>query len=87
MLDKISFVTEEDEKVELFVLEETKVNGTNYLLVTESEEEEAECYIFKDTSSAEDAESCYVEVEDGDEFDAVAKIFEELLDEEAEIIK
>lgn len=87
MLEKISFVTENDEKVELFVVEETKVNGMNYLLVTESQDEDAECYIFKDTSSAEDAESCYVEVEDSNEFDAVAKIFEELLDEEAEIIK
>ena len=32
-----------------YVLEETRINGTNYLLVTDSEEddEEGECYIFK----------------------------------------
>lgn len=87
MIEKISFVTEDNETVELYVVEETKVNGTNYLLVTESQDEEADCYIFKDLSTAGETESCYVEVEDENERDAVTKIFEELLDEEADIIK
>lgn len=87
MTEKISFVTEDNETVELYVVEETKVNGINYLLVTESQDEESECYIFKDTSAAGEAESCYVEVENESELDAVAKIFMELLDEEAELIK
>lgn len=87
MTEKISFVTENNETVELYVLEETKVNGINYLLVTESQDDEAECYIFKDTSAADDAQGCYEEVEDENELDAVARIFEELLDEEADFIK
>jgi hypothetical protein len=87
MSDKIRFVTAENETVELYVLEETKVNGVNYLLVTDSQEDEAECYIFKDMSEAAQEEACYVEVEDDNELEAVLKIFEELMDDEADIIK
>ena len=40
--EKIRFQTEDGAYEELFVLEETKLNGINYLLVTDSEEKEAE---------------------------------------------
>ena len=64
-MDKISFTFEgTDEKVDFFVLEQTKVNGNTYILVTDSEEDEAECYILKDTSAAEDKDSVYEIVED-----------------------
>ena len=36
--EKIRFQTEDGAYEELFVLEETKLNGINYLLVTDSEE-------------------------------------------------
>ena len=54
----ITLETEDGERVDFYVLEETRINGTNYLLVTDSEEddEEGECYILKDQSKAEDAE-------------------------------
>ena len=34
------------------VLEQTKVNGNTYILVTDSEEDEAECLILRDISDA-----------------------------------
>ena len=34
---------------EFFVLEETRINGSTYILVTDSEEEDAECLILKET--------------------------------------
>ena len=41
-MEKIAFTFDNDETVEFFVLEETKINGYKYILVTESEENEAE---------------------------------------------
>ena len=81
-MEKIKFTFEEtNEEVEFFVLEQTKVNGTSYILVTDSEEDEAECLILKDTSAAEEKESLYEIVEDDVELTAVLKIFEELLED------
>ena len=69
------------DEVEFFVLEQTKVNGNSYILVTDSEEDEAECLILKDTSAAEDVESLYEVVEDENELMGVLKVFEELLED------
>lgn len=69
------------EQVEFYVLEETKVNGISYLLVTDSEEDDAECLILKDTSAPEDKDSIYEIVEDDVELKAVLKVFEELLED------
>lgn len=81
-MEKISFTFEgTDEKVDFFVLEQTKVNGNTYILVTDSEEDEAECYILKDTSAAEDKDSVYEIVEDDIELSGVLKVFEELLED------
>lgn len=81
-MEKIKFTFEDtNEEVEFFVLEQTKVNGNNYILVTDSEEDEAECLILKDTSAAEDTESLYEIVEDEVELSGVLKVFEELLED------
>ena len=72
-----TFVTEDQESVDFYIIEETRVNGINYLLVTESEDEEdeeAEAYILKDTSKAEDTEAVYEFVESEEELDAVSRI-------------
>lgn len=49
-MEKINFVTDDNEEVEFYIIEETRVNGYNYILVTDSQDEddeEAEAYIFK----------------------------------------
>ena len=81
-MEKIKFTFEDTkEEVEFFVLEQTRVNGNNYILVTDSEEDEAECLILKDTSKAEDTESLYEIVVDEVELSGVLKVFEELLED------
>lgn len=81
-MEKIKFTFEDtQEEVEFFVLEQTRVSGKNYILVTDSEDDEAECLILKDTSGAEDLESLYEIVEDDVELSAVLKVFEELLED------
>lgn len=83
MSEKISFVMDDtNEKVEFYVVEETRINNINYLLVTESEtDEEADAYILKDTSKAEDSDAVYEIVEDDEELEYVSKIFAEILDD------
>lgn len=86
-MEKIIF-TGDGENIEFYVLEETRINGVNYILVTESDDEEADvdCYILKDVSKDGDAEAVYEWVEDDAELEAVMGIFEELL-EDTDIVK
>lgn len=81
-MEKIQFMFDDGtESADFFVLEETKVNGVSYILVTDSEEDDAECMILKDTSKPEESGSVYQVVEDDTELEAVLKIFEELLED------
>ena len=81
-MEKIQFVTDDNEVVDFYILEETRINGINYILVTDSEDdEEAEAYILKDTSSEESIEASYEFVEDDNELSEVGKVFEELLED------
>ena len=80
-MEKIRFVSEDLQETDFFVLEQTKVNGVSYILVTDSEEDDAECLILKDTSAEEETESIYEIVEDDSELSAVSGIFEELLED------
>ena len=58
-MDKITFISENEEAVEFYVLEETRIGGVDYILVTDSEEVDAECLILKDLSEEGDAEGIY----------------------------
>lgn len=80
-MEKLAFQTENGETVEFYVLEQTRVNGCNYLLVADSEEDDGECLILKDTAKDEDKESLYEIVEDEQEQDALLTVFEQLLDD------
>ncbi len=84
-MEKIIFQLEDNTEVAFYVLEQTKVNGNTYILVTDSDDDDAECLILKDTSAQEDVESLYEIVEDDVELTAVLKVFEELL-EDVEVI-
>lgn len=82
-MERIAFtVPETGEEVEFYVVEETRINGMNYLLVTESDdEEEADAYILKDLSKNEEEEAMYEIVEEDGELEAVSKVFAELMDD------
>ena len=77
---------EDGNQIKLFVVEETQLSGIKYLLVCESdnEEEDSDAYILKEVS-VEGDDVVYEFVEDDVEFDAVAKLFEELVGDEADI--
>lgn len=81
-MDKIAFVKRDSgESVEFFVLEQTRISGMNYILVTDTEEGDGEALILKDTASDESDESIYEIVSDETELAAVAKVFEEILED------
>jgi len=80
-IKKIEFTfSDSSETVEFFVVEQTMLNGVNYLLVTDSEEEETDAYILKNIST-QDNEALYEMVEDENELDAVGSVFAELLED------
>lgn len=79
--EKITFTPEGEEPVDFFVLEQTRIGGITYILVTDAEEGDGDALILKDMSKDGDAEALYVIVEDDDELDAVAGVFESMLDD------
>ena len=81
-MDKIRFAFADGSgEDEFYVLEETMINGSTYILVTDSEEDEAECLILKEAGQPEKGDSVYEIVEDETELMAVSKVFEELLED------
>ncbi len=80
---KVIFTTDDNENVEFYVLEQTKVNGFTYLLVSDSYEdtEEGNAYILKDVSKDTDDSALYEMIENEQELELIAKIFEELMDD------
>lgn len=80
-MEKIVFHPDGEEEVEFYVLEQTRLSGIDYILVTDSEEDDAEALILKDISSDGEEEAVYEIVEDDTELDAVAAIFSDMLED------
>jgi hypothetical protein len=78
--DLVEFETENGEKISFYVVEETVLGGVSYLLVADSEEDEAEAYIMREVVDEEN-QKIYKMVEDDTELEAVSKIFSELLED------
>ncbi|MDE6905860.1 MAG: DUF1292 domain-containing protein [Lachnospiraceae bacterium] len=80
-MEKIKFTDPDTgEEILFFCLEQTKMNGVTYLLVTEDEEGDTEAYILKEMTQEEE-DATYAMVEDEVELNAVGKIFAELMDD------
>ena len=63
-----------------YVLEETVISGTTYLLVTVEESEDSDAYIMKQIMAEDD--SCTYEIlEDDAETEAISKVFMEMLED------
>lgn len=78
---KIEFAfSDSSEKVEFYVVEETKLNGIQYLLVTDSRDEEADAYILKEIND-EGENILYEMVEDDKELEIIGSVFAELIED------
>ncbi len=80
-LEKITFCPDGDVPVEFYVLEQTRIGGYNYILVTDFEEGDGEALILKDMSADGEQESVFSIVSDDEELAAVAGVFENMLDD------
>ena len=80
-MEKITFIADDGEAVDFFVLEQTTVGGVNYILVTDSEEGDGEALILKDLSDPESEEADYGIVSDDEELKSLSGIFENLLED------
>ena len=80
-LEKIVFNPEGEDPVEFFVLEQTRIGGVNYILVTDFEEGDGEALILKDISKDGEEESIFSIVSDEEELSAVAGVFENMLED------
>lgn len=80
-MEKIRFTSPDtQETIELFCIEQTRINNQNYLLVAEEEDGDSEAYILKETS-LEGEEAVYEMLEEDGEFQAIAKVFTELMED------
>ena len=78
----VKFTTDDGEEATFHVLEQTKLNGNTYLLVLDDiEDEEEEALILKEVSLPGEKEVTYEILEDDKEINAIAKVFEELLED------
>ena len=81
-MEKISFtIVGEDTPADFYVLEQTRIGGFSYLLVTEQEEGNSDAWILRDLSADGEEEAVYEIVEDEEQLQAVAKVFEQMLDD------
>ena len=81
MDEKIILTGEDGEKLELYILEETRIGGMDYILASDVEFGDGNCYILKDKSDSADTEAVYEIVEDEKELDYLINLFAELLDD------
>ncbi len=80
-MEKVTFQKNENETVEYYILEQTRISGVNYLLVTDVEEGDGEAVILKEISNAEEEIGGYTDDLTEEEFEAVVSIFENLLED------
>lgn len=83
--NKITLTSDDGDKEEFYVIEQTRLGDVDYLLVAEEETGDTDAYILKDVSDKNASEAVYEFVEDDTEIDALADIFAELLGDEADI--
>ena len=80
-METIVLTGNEGDKIEFYVLEKTTLGGVDYMLVTDSEDEDGEAYVLKDLSKTQDTEGVYEILDDETELEAVGQVFKSLLDD------
>ena len=80
-MEKIRFKGDLGEEIELYVIDTTKLAGEDYLLASDVEAGDGECYIFKDVSPDGSEEAVYEPVTDDSALDYLLSVFAEQLDD------
>ena len=81
-MEKVQFMPEgEDHAVDFYVLEEAVLGGTQYLLVTDSQDDDGEALILRADAGGDGTEVTYEIVEDDRELTAVLLLMRDSLEE------
>ena len=81
-MEKIKFPDPDTgECLEFYVLEQTRINNRDYLLVTVDEDGDSDAFVLKDLSEDTEKEAVYEIVEEEAELEAIAKVFSEMLED------
>ena len=80
MEDKVKFITDDGEEALFEVIEQARIGGVDYLLVTEDHENNGEAFLLKKITDEKD-DVIYVMPDDDMELDAVSNYFSSLLDD------
>ncbi|MBO7358026.1 MAG: DUF1292 domain-containing protein [Lachnospiraceae bacterium] len=80
-MEKINFTGDNGDNIEFYVVEKTTLGGVDYMLVTESETEDADAYVLKDVSKNSEEEGIYEIVDDEKELQAIGQVFQSLLED------
>lgn len=86
MTETVTFTGENGEQTVFYIEEQARVNGTDYLLVSDAPEGDANALILKNISDEASAEAEYVPVEDEAELAALMKVFNEMTDDDTDIL-
>lgn len=80
-MEKIRFTPDDGDTIELYIVEQTRINGINYILVCDEEEGDADALILKEKITDDGDMATYEVVADDVELEAVAQVFEQMMDD------
>lgn len=81
-MDKIRLIpTDSAEVEEFYVLDQAKLGGKTYLLVTDEEEGDGMCMILRDDAGSDEEEGLYAVVDDDNELSALMILFQDKLED------
>lgn len=81
LMEKIIFQPDSEEAAEFYVLEQTRIGGIDYILVTDTETGDGEALILRDMSQSGETDALYEIVTQDEELNAVAAVFENMLED------
>ncbi len=76
----IEFTADDGEAVSFFVLEQIKIAGRNYILVSDGDNDGADAYILEEMRET-DGQTLYEMIDDEEKLAALLDVFEETLDD------
>ncbi len=80
-MEKITLNSDGGAPVEYYVLEQTRIGGVNYLLLSDVADGDGEALILKDISGDGEEEGTFVTITNDEELAAVAGVFENMLED------
>ena len=78
----IEFTLDDGTTEKGYIVADAKITGETYILVTDTKDANSDAWILKDISKKDDTTAIYTEVTSNDEWNAIADIFQKILDDQ-----